>query len=47
MKAAADKINQAMQAIGSEIYSKVKPEGAAAGAGPETAQQGAAEEPKK
>jgi len=47
MKAAADKINQAMQAIGSEIYSKVKPEGAAAGAGPEAAQQGAAEEPKK
>ena len=47
MKAAADKINQAMQAIGSEIYSKVKPEAAAAGAGPEAAQQGAAEEPKK
>ncbi len=37
MKAAADKINAAMQAIGSEIYSKVKPEGAAAGAGPEAA----------
>jgi molecular chaperone DnaK len=47
MKAAADKINQAMQAIGSEIYSKVKPEGAAASAGPEAAQQGATEEPKK
>jgi len=31
MKAAADKINTAMQAIGSEIYSKVKPEGTAAG----------------
>ncbi len=46
MKAAAEKINQAMQAIGSEIYSKVKPEGAA-GAGPEAAQGGAAEEPKK
>ncbi|MFT3828972.1 MAG: molecular chaperone DnaK [Opitutaceae bacterium] len=47
MKAAADKINQAMQAIGSDIYSKVQPESAAAGAGPEAAHGAAAEEPKK
>jgi molecular chaperone DnaK len=47
MKAAADKINTAMQAIGSEIYSKVGPQGGAA-AGPEAAQESAGSaEPKK
>ena len=51
MKAAADKINTAMQAIGSEIYSKVNPQGGAAAGGPapEGAQsaEGATEQPKK
>jgi molecular chaperone DnaK len=38
MKAAAEKINTAMQAIGSDIYSKVGPQPGAPGAGPEAAQ---------
>ena len=46
MKAAADKINTAMQAIGSEVYSKVNPEGGAAA--PEGAQpEAGSAEPKK
>ncbi len=49
MKAAADKINTAMQAIGSEIYSKVPPQGGAAGGpAPEGAHaEPGADEPKK
>ncbi len=47
MKAAADKINAAMQAIGSEIYSKVDPQGGTAGAGPEAAGAADSAEPKK
>jgi molecular chaperone DnaK len=49
MKAAADKINTAMQAIGSDIYSKVPPQGGAAGGPAHEAEQSApgADEPKK
>jgi molecular chaperone DnaK len=48
MKAAADKINTAMQAIGSEIYSKVNPQAGAAAGGPAPeAAAGSTEEPKK
>jgi len=48
MKAAAEKINTAMQAIGSDIYSKVGPQpgGPAGGAGPGAEPPPAADEPK-